>query len=127
MYQICLTGGGTFSAATVAPGSATFDTQLFLFDSAGNGVYANDDSAGPGNRSLLPVGGLSPAGGGTYYLAISAWDRDPVSGGGEIFPDTFAAVVGPTGPGGALSITGWNGEGFNTGAYTIALTGAEFC
>lgn len=125
MYQICLTGAGTFSADTSVAGSATFDTQLFLFDSSGDGVYANDDSGGL--HSLLPAGGLSPAGAGTYYLAISAFDNDPVSGLGEIFPDTFNAVVGPTGPGGALSITGWNGAGFTVGAYDIALTGAEFC
>ena len=129
MYQVCLTGGGTFSATTGPPGSHTFDTQLFLFDAAGNGVYANDDSLGIGLGSLLPAGhALTPATAGTYYLAVSAWDNDPVSAGGLIFPNTFNDVDGPTGPGGALAISGWTvASGDDPGEYTIALTGAEFC
>src|SRR5215211_4233216 len=53
MYKVCLTGGGDFSATTVGTNS-DFDTQLFLFDSDGRGVYANDDSLGT-NRATLPA------------------------------------------------------------------------
>lgn len=131
MFQVCLPGGGTFSAATVAPGSATFDTQLFLFDSAGIGVYMNDDEfpSGAPFHSLLPAGhALTPADDGVYYLAVSAFNADPVSAGGAIFPAgaPFDAVNGPTGAGGAQPVSGWTAHE-RVGVYTIALTGAEFC
>jgi hypothetical protein len=131
MYRICLTGGGTFSATTV--GGAGFDTQLFLFDSAGMGIEANDDTGGGGGlQSTLSAGGLSPAARGVYHLAISRFDNDPVSLGGQIFPDTpLTAVVGPTGPGGGQAISGWTGTlavgGAVGGPYQITLTGARFC
>ena len=126
VYRICLTGGQTFSATTV--GGATIDTQLFLFDSAGLGVYANDDTQDGVLQSTLPSGGLSPSEPGVYYLAISTWNYDPVSSEGLIFPDEpITAVVGPTGPGGGVPISGWQGDPGDPGPYTITLTGATFC
>ena len=53
VYKLCLSGGGTFSASTV--GGTTADTQLFLFDSSGLGVYGNDDE-GALRQSTLPAG-----------------------------------------------------------------------
>ena len=41
LYRICLSDGASFSATTV--GLTAVDTQLFLFDADGYGVYANDD------------------------------------------------------------------------------------
>jgi hypothetical protein len=127
MYRICLAGGGTFSATTV--NGASFDTQLFLFNRAGRGVYGNDDTAST-VQSRLPAGtSLTPQTAGRYYLAISSFNNDPVSPGGEIFPiDTaFDAVVGPTGPGGGQRISGWTAAGGAKGLYTIRLTGAHVC
>jgi hypothetical protein len=122
MYCINLTGSGTFSATTV--GLAGFDTQLFLFDSPGLGVYANDDDVA--FQSTLPAGhALTPTTAGLCYLAISGFDLDPVSAGGQIFPNTFTGVHGPTGLGGGSAISGWTGTGV-FGDYIIALTGAEF-
>src|SRR5262249_28328317 len=57
---------------------------------------------------------------------ISAYDKDPTSGGLAIWADTpFAAVRAPDGaaPGGAVD--GWDAGGGNTGAYTITLTGVS--
>ena len=111
MYRICLPAGGTFSATTF--GGTVFDSQLFLFNSRGKGVYANDDIASS-VQSRLPAGtALTPQAQGTYYLAISSFNNDPVSAGGEIFPiDTaFDQVVGPTGTGGDQRISGWNNAG----------------
>jgi Ca2+-binding RTX toxin-like protein len=127
MYRIGITGGGTFSATTVGTPGTLSDTQLFLFDASGFGVEANDDCPGTGSvRSCLPAGGLSPSAGGIYYLAISSFDRDPVSPGGLIFPSfPFDGVFGPTGPGGGQAISGWSGSG-GSGTYTIQLTGATF-
>jgi hypothetical protein len=127
MYRICLTGGRTFSASTVY--GTSFDSQLFLFNSLGRGVYANDDTA-TSLQSKLPAGAyLTPQAQGTYYLAVSSFNDDPVSAGGQIFPiDTaFSAVVGPTGPGGTQRISGWTNEGGDRGTYTIRLTGARVC
>jgi len=126
LYEIYIPDGSLFSATLTAPGSAGFDPQLFLFDSSGMGVYANDDDVGL--LSTLPAGHAeSPAAPGTYYLAISPYDNDPTSAGGLIFPTfPYGAVYGPTGPGGASPLSGWTGSSFyDSGAYSIALTGAE--
>jgi len=119
MYRIYIDGGGTFSAFTLSP----FDPQLFLFDAAGMGVYSDDDGLSP--QPLLPAGGLSPTLPGIYYLAISAWNNDAVSPGGLIFPTPNDADNGPTGPGGGQPISGWDGNGYDSGSYTILLTGAR--
>lgn len=129
MYRLCLAGNGTFSASTVGTPGTFSDTQLFLFDAAGNGVYANDDAPGGGFRSTLPASDpLTPAVPGIYYLAISVFNDDPVSAGGLIFPNApFSGVFGPTGPGGGSPITGWTAGGGTPGTYTIVLTGAYPC
>ena len=93
VYRLCLPGGGTFSASTV--GGTTVDTQLFLFDSSGLGVYGNDDEGGL-RQSTLPAGhALTPHVAGDYYLAVAPFNRDPFSVGGPIFPPQ-STVVGPT-------------------------------
>lgn len=127
LFRISLTGGQSFSATTT--GGANFDTQLFLFDSGGKGVYGNDN-AGVSFQSTLPIGGFSPQKSGTYYLGISGFDYDPVSTAGEIFtdfPDTgFDTVAGPTGAGGKSALSGFDGARLEPGgSYTIALTGAQ--
>ncbi|MFQ5429961.1 MAG: DVUA0089 family protein [Phycisphaerae bacterium] len=132
VYKIRVTGGGTFSASTV--GNAPFDTELFLFDANGFGVYTNDDVTADSVdvTSRLPDGDpLTPVTPGIYFLAISGWKVDPVSTGGFIFPNpnNVPDVFGPTGPGGGSPLSGWDPDGiscFETGAYTTLLTGAEF-
>ena len=102
---------------------------MFLFDAAGFGWYANDDAPEGGTtRSRLPAGhGLTPSEPGVYYLVISAWNRDPVSSGGLIFPTSpFDGVFGATGPGGGSPISGYGGSNSETGTYTISLTGATY-
>ena len=132
MYQIHIDGGGTFSATTV--GGVGFDSQLFLFDANGKGVYANDDVvSGDFAPSRLPAGHLlTPIIAGDYYLAITQCCSVPVSSGGLIFTIAGAnhrVVSGPTGLGGDSPITGYSGalvqiptEG---GPYQIFLTGAH--
>lgn len=128
LYRICVIGN-TFSATTI--GGATFDTQLFLFfaengKGAAQGTVTNDDSS-VYILSTLPPGGTSLTNGGTlnyppgvYYLAISGFDRDPVSGENLMFLNAGGAV-GPSPDVGPL--TGWSGDG-EVGSYTITLTGA---
>jgi hypothetical protein len=133
MYAILLTGGGTFSATTVGTPGTLNDTQLFLFDAAGHGVYANDDASASTRRSTLPAGNpLTPLSAGLYYLAIAPFGHVPVSAptNNQIFPSfPQTGVFGPTGPGGADPISGWKGtappnDNF-PGTYTIRLTGAQ--
>ncbi len=125
MYKICITSPSIFSATTVA--MTTFDTQLFLFDSTGLGVYSNDDAAMIGAGSTLPAGDPnSPVAVGIYYLAVDDWNEEPLSVGGPIFADVFNVVNGPTGPGGASPITSWDGNTLDIfGSYTIVLTGTS--
>lgn len=132
MFAILIENPAIFSATTDAPGTSALDTQLFLFDTDGMGVLANDDIAngnGPYNpRSHLPAGSLASLAAGIYYLAISGWDRDPVSIGGQIFTDdqNYAGVVTAGGPGRFQPLQGWDGNGAlngGVGEYTIALTG----
>jgi hypothetical protein len=133
VFQICLTGGGNFSAETrkIPPEDGTnFDSQLFLLDKDGKGVYANDDHDGrnPGPSTLPANHDLTPRTPDVYYLAISHFDFDPVSSAGRIFPNASTGVVGPTGSGGHRSMTGWMGVGGSPGgSYTIFLTGAKSC
>jgi hypothetical protein len=127
MYKICLRGGKRFSATT--DGGATFDTQLFLFNASGRGVYMNDDIGGdPYNvQSRLPrMQPLTPRQAGIYFLAISAFDNDPVNARGQmIFPDEpFDVVHGPARPG--ARVRGWDEGGLESGSYTITLRGARF-
>lgn len=131
MYKIYVTGGGNFSAETV--GGAAFDTELFLFDSSGKGVYANDDTTGFLTPSLLPANNaLTPTAAGYYYLAISQCCHQPFSSGGAIFSDVDGGsghllLSGPTGAGGSFPVSSFGGtfdQNPGGGAYTIFLTGA---
>jgi Bacterial pre-peptidase C-terminal domain len=123
MYKLCLAGGGSFSASTI--GGTTVDTQLFLFDASGRGVYANDDSDAVHQSRLPSRDPLTPQAGGDYYLAVVPYNRDPGNSLGPIFPVT-PGVEGPTGPGGSEPVTLWSGRVAGAGGpYSIFLTGAE--
>ncbi len=127
MYQIQITNPAAFSAAVAGAG----DSMLALFTSAGHGVYFNDDLTGFEAPAKLPAGlGIGPQNPGIYYLAISEWNRRPVSAGGGIFPagnDNHNDVLGPTGPGGGSAISGWVDPETVSAvlAYTINLTGVD--
>jgi hypothetical protein len=119
------TAGGTFSATVVAPISADGDSQLFLFDSTGRGIFANDDYLVLSGPSRI----TADLAAGQYFLAISSFDDDPING--PLFTDlifpTFPAdelmQVGPFVPGGP-PISGWNDLGGDGFSYTINLTNA---
>lgn len=142
MFAITISNYLTFSAMTVPVGPhAVPDTELFLFDSTGHGLYANDDIDGANTLSCLPSAdaanpcsfgraGLGPTSNGTYYLAITRSANGPLSNSGEIFSAlTTGAVAGvDLTQGGAGSIVGWdNGvftsSDFDNVNYEIVLTG----
>jgi len=133
MYCIMVTDAAAFFASTAGTPGTLGDTQLFLFDLAGMGMNHNDDSTGL--RSRIYAGGpaagvpapIPVVAGVMYGLAISGFDRDPVSAGGEIWFDTpFGDQTAPDGPGAAGALTGWAGASAS-GTYTISLGGATFC
>ena len=133
MYQIRIVDFANFHASTVnAVTDLSFDTTLSLFDSAGRGVYFNDDAEPNLDdiRAALPSGNpLGPQSNGLYYIAITGFGRFPHSSGGAIFPAPVNGedVLGPTGPGGGQPISSWNGQDFSIdGPYRIDLTGTEF-
>jgi hypothetical protein len=127
MFALRITNTATFSATTV--GGTTIDTQLFLFNSAGQGVLANDDVSTMQVQSTLPAGpgaATNWLGPGMYFLLISSFGRDPQSVAGLIFPNSITGAFGATGPGGGANvITGLTGLGSNNGPYQISLTSAS--
>lgn len=126
MFKICITNPTDFSACSY---NSALDTQLQLFDASGLGVYANDDISGEIGPSLLPANDpLGPTSAGLYYLGVSQWSADPLSAGGEIFSGSWDDVMGPTGPGGASPVIGWEPGGGNVEQdYQITLTGVGQC
>jgi hypothetical protein len=133
VYRMCLSDGASFSASTVA--APPRDTQLFLFDADGIGVYSNDDTGLAVHVSRLPANHrFSPSSGGEYYLAVSAFNNDPWSDGGEIFPDAFTpslypdGVLDASGPGAAEPVSSWTAAPRGaSGPYSINLTGTTAC
>jgi hypothetical protein len=132
LYRVCLTDGASFSASTV--GATTLDTQMFLLDENGFGVYANDDAGGTHGSRLPANHRFSPGSGGVYYLAISSFNRDPQSVFGEIFADIFNLFVYPDGVvdangfGAAGEHVGWAGRApGGPGLYRITVTGTRAC
>jgi hypothetical protein len=123
VYRVCLEGGGSFSATTVA--GTELDTQLFLFGSSGLGVYGNDDSQATRQSTLPALHELTPAAAGVYLLAITPYDRDPQSAAGAIFGG--GGVFAPTGPGASQPLSSWDGRTGLAGGYRIALTGTTGC
>jgi len=115
VFKIDLSAYQFFSAATVTVTGGHFgfgipDTELFLFDSSGNGVYANDDVSASNTLSFLPnpSGGLGPALNGIYYLGISFSADMPIDAvANELFsPSSSTDVVAANL--GVGSIAGWD-------------------
>ena len=121
-------GGGNLTFDTIG---TSYDTILFLFNSSGVGIQANDDAGGVnGVQSILSVIGLAA---GDYYLAIGNCCIQPVSGAGQIYNDFLGAgQQTPNGPGALGALTGWEDLASNTPSniqagstpYSIHLSGA---
>jgi hypothetical protein len=134
MYEIHISAPTLFSASTTGfvPGANNFDSQLFLFTLGGIGILANDDDpVSGGAQSNIPAGSFTLAA-GDYELLITGSGKFPGSAGGAIFPNFTdgvtdpTGVYGPTGPGGGSKLTTYVGSSNEGGAYSIALTGAQF-
>lgn len=127
LFKIRVADVSLFSARTT--GQTAFDTQLYLIDKDGKGVYTNDDN-GFDLLSLLPSGSpLGPLSADVYYLAIAF--------SGYVALDTAASslftggattdVLGgdaASGPLASWARTYDNGNSEALYSYEIALTGA---
>lgn len=123
LYKITITDAANFSATTT--GGSSLDTQLFLFDANGMGVTHDDDDPNGGLQSAI-TGQFVP-GPGVYYLAISTYNMDPSSVGGEIWMSSpFGVERQPDGPGAGSPLISWGSSGATAGTYSIFLTGAGF-
>jgi len=115
-------GAGLFTATVT---SGNFFNALVLFDAAGRGLRADDDSGG----GVLPINAkiTETLSTGVYYLAIFSTEHysSPTSAGGDIWTNiTGDANTTPDGPGAASQWTGWQPVSTTTiGSfnYTIAL------
>jgi hypothetical protein len=123
MYAFDICEPSAFSATTV--GGTTTDTQLFLFDSSGRGVAFNDDSSATLQSTITS---LFVPGAGSYYLAVSRFDRDAIDEGGmALWLDTpYGVERAPDGPGALNPVAGWDATTVAAGGYRIALAGACF-
>lgn len=115
--------------------SATFDSQIWLFDGNGLGILGNDQANGddavvypPANDSTQAKPAPTT---GTFLIAISGFDNDPLSllpgvGPSPIFNQQRREErSGPDGEGGQFPLTEWSGSG-EVGQYLIRLEGATF-
>jgi hypothetical protein len=128
MFEVTICDPANFSASTV--GTTTWDTQLWIFLRDGHGVVMNDDTtAGGVLQSRISPGWITAA--GTYYLAITQWDKDALDdGGNQLWLDTVGGVYtvehAPDDLGAANAIAFWSSGGAGSGTYIINLTGACF-
>ena len=124
IYKIYLPGNQTFSATTFDTSISNIDTRLFLFDANGRGVYFNDDENDQTRQSTLPAGHpLTPQAAGNYYLAITSYEKEPLSTEGNIFGSgSFTDILGATGNGGSQPLSSWNNNGTDSGTYFISIT-----
>lgn len=126
MYVICVTNPAAFSATTV--GATGWDTQLWLFRCDGRGVVFNDDFGGSIQSRIDNSSGCIPSA-GIYLLAITRYNRFPVSAEGQPLWDPLGdpnAIRCADGIRADQPVAAWSGITLAEGSYTIQLTGAFF-
>lgn len=90
------------NVTSILPGQAFTDddSQLFLFDSAGQLLASNDDDGGS-FESRLPD--FTVPADGTYFVVVTTFNNDPVLSDGAI-------------------VTGWGGDGGSNIEYVLTVT-----
>jgi PEP-CTERM motif-containing protein len=124
MYEIMITNS-TFTALTAGIGvNGIDDPALYLFDSTGHGLYANNDISAASTQAGFTLTGLTP---GLYFLAIVPDNQQPEHGTNLIFGDitgtnttVFTPVISNT------RVDGWTNSGDSSGDYSITLRNAAF-
>jgi len=113
--------GGVLTIDTFGP--FVFDTQLSLFDGAGNGIGENDDSVGLQSEISLNLAA------GLYMIGMSQFNNDATDGANDIFgfTNTFLDLNGNfiQGPNAGVGpLAGWNGTARTGGDYVINFSAA---
>ena len=128
MYEIYIANPGIFSATTVGTGSDPIvNPALYLFDSNGNGVFGDDNTAAGSQASIAD----SSLAAGLYFLLIAPSGHLPANGNTLIFGD-LTNTTNTSAPGGTLEITKYKEAGATPSPadagsdYEIDLTGANF-
>jgi hypothetical protein len=118
MFAIYIADPSAFRAETNTA-TTTFDSQLWLFDVNGNGIVHDDDSAGSLRSRITNANNCIP-GPGTYYIAISRFNRDPRDcDDNAIWTGTANACA----VAGRSRVAYWTGA-TAAGTYQIVLQGA---
>lgn len=130
LYVIRITSTTMFSA--IASSISGIDTSLFLFNSSGMAVIANDDSSGMSFQAAIPSGNslltsLSP---GIYYLGISLSGNEPINLNSQLLFTVDQPTTNVRGPASGLNpttLSTFNGNTYfsESGAYTITLSATQ--
>jgi hypothetical protein len=132
MYEIMITDPTTFSATITGNGNNPIvNSALYLFDSAGDGLFGNDNISGGNSLSAIPVGTTNLLAPGLYFILFTPSGNLPAHGATDLFGDltnttTVQAALS------ALKINGYNTSGTTPSpadsgkGYDIVLTGASF-
>lgn len=115
-------GAATSLQFNVTTPTNGIDSELFLFDSTGRALFANDDTAAGVNPFLQALNLTA----GTYYLGISLSNNEPVNSANQrlfatgLTTSTRGAAAG-TNP---ATLFNFDGNQFDTvtGTYSIAVS-----
>jgi len=123
LYLIQIVDPMAFEASTC---SGVADTQLWLFARDGTGITFDDDDPDCGVLSTI-TGAHVPAG-GSYVLAVSAYDWDALDPEGRVIwlDAPFDVERAPDGPGAPGPLAAWGGTAYEDGSYTIELAGVAW-
>jgi hypothetical protein len=139
MFAVLIEQPSIFAATTFPVNHGAPDTELFLFNSSGRAVYANDDIAASDTLSCLPsdaasnpcpftAGGLGPLSAGVYYLAITRSNQLPWDSANSYLFMNAISSTDVVGPAGSNPIAGWDAgafadPNFDNSFYAISLVG----
>jgi hypothetical protein len=118
MFAIYIADPSAFQAETNTT-TTDFDSQLWLFDVNGNGIVHDDDSAGSYRSRITNANNCIP-GPGTYYIAISRYNRDPRDCDDNAI---WTSAANACAAAGRSRVGSWTG-GTSAGTYQIVLQGA---
>jgi hypothetical protein len=118
MFAIYIADPANFRAETNST-TTNFDSQLWLFDVNGNGIVHDDDSAGSLRSRITNTNNCIP-GPGTYYIAISRYNRDARNCDDNAM---WTSAVNACAVAGVGRVASWTGT-TAAGNYEIVLQGA---
>ena len=124
VYRLCVGEGGLHATTQV---DTDVDTYLAVFTGTGLPVAAIDDDEVRDYQSTLDLGpDVAPA--GEYLVAVASWVNDPRGAADErLFYRFFPGPVPVVAENAEVPLAGWNGEGRDSGPYTLTLAGTVDC